>query len=47
MGSTSDSTPVPGSPESTGATTTRGSAQWFSYACPVCGHRDGADGGIH
>ena len=37
------STPVPGSPDPTRGTSARESAQWFSYACPVCGHRDGAD----
>ena len=37
-----DSPPLPGSPDRPSEASARGSEQWFSYACPVCGHRDGA-----
>ena len=33
---------VPGSPDGLGGEQAPVSEPWFSYACPVCGHRDGA-----
>lgn len=33
---------LPGSPDRQGSKPARVSEAWFSYACPVCGHRDGA-----
>ena len=37
-----DSESLPGSPDRQGAKAAGTSEPWFSYTCPVCGHRDGA-----
>ncbi len=33
---------LPGSPDRQGGKPAPSPEPWFSYACPVCGHRDGA-----
>ncbi len=38
MGSAS----LPGSPDRQEGKPASGSEPWFSFSCPVCGHRDGA-----
>ncbi len=37
-----DPASVPGSPARRETKAARTSEPWFSYTCPVCGHRDGA-----